>query len=128
MDWALSHFVFDRLKIEHLLHEHQALGAHTDIVQFESGDMKRFRWTHPGAWPLGYGINPQCGSCKRLKTKAPKPGADSTIVIRCSHCKSETLFTFPPKWKWVKGPPPKDDERGAWLVQTARDLDSMDTT
>jgi hypothetical protein len=127
MDWALSHFVFDRPKVEYLLREHQALGAHTDIVQFKSGDTKKFRWTHPGARPLGYGINPQCQSCKQLKTKVPKPNTDhSQIVIRCSHCKSETFFALPPNWNWVNGPPSKGDERGAWLVQT--ELDLMDTT
>jgi hypothetical protein len=126
MDWALSPFVFDRPKVEHLLCEHQALGAHTDIVQFKSGDTKRFRWTHPGSRPLGYGINSQCQSCKRLKTNVPKPKADhSQIMIQCSQCKLETLFTLPPNWNWVNTPPLKGDERGAWLVQTEFDLMDM---
>ena len=117
MDWGLNHFLFDRSKIEQFLLEHQAIGAHTDIVQFQQGVTKTFRWTHVGARPLGFGTNPQCGTCKRLKTKNAKPNEDhSEIIHRCSVCKSQLVFTFPHGWKWVQGPPSKGDERGAWLV------------
>ena len=116
MDWGLSHFVFDRPKIKYLLREHQALGAHTDILQFQSGKIRTFRWTHPGSRPLGHGINPQCNDCKRLKMRVPKPNADhSQITFHCSACKSKTIFDHPSGWKWVNGPPLKGDEQGAWL-------------
>ncbi len=66
---------------------------------------------------MGFGTNPQCVVCHRLKTKTAKPNEDhSEIVHRCSACKSEMVFKFPSGWKWVHGPPSKGDERGAWLV------------
>jgi hypothetical protein len=117
MDWGLNHFLFDRPNIQHFLLDHQAIGAHTDIVQFEHGIIKTFKWTHVGARPLGFSTNPQCGTCKCLKTKTAKPNEDhSEITVRCSVCKSQSIFIFPQGWKWVHGPPSKKDERGAWLV------------
>ncbi len=117
MDWGLNHFIFDRPKIERFLLDHQAIGAHTDIVQFQHSKTNTFRWTHAGARPMGFGTNPQCVVCHRLKTKTAKPNEDhSEIVHRCSACKSEMVFKFPSGWKWVHGPPSKGDERGAWLV------------
>jgi hypothetical protein len=121
MDWGLNHFVFDRPNIQQFLLEHQAIGAHTDVVQFRPGNIKTFKWTHVGARPLGFGINPQCG-CKRLKTKTPKPTEDhsginySEVIIRCSVCKAQDVLTIPAGWKWVHSSPSKGDERGAWLV------------
>lgn len=126
MKWGLSHFVFDQRSIENLLLEHQNIGAHTDIVQFQSGKTHTFRWTHEGARPLGFGINPQCKECKRLKTKSSKhpqgqPKIDhSQICIRCSACQFEEVFTFPDGWKWVHQAASKRDERGAWIVRTEK--------
>jgi hypothetical protein len=125
MDWGLNHFLFDRPKIQQFLLEHQAIGAHTDIVQFQHSITKTFRWTHVGARPLGFSTNPQCGACNRLKTKTAKPNEDhSEIIHRCSVCKSQFVFTFPCGWKWVHGLPSKGDERGAWLV--FEESESMD--
>lgn len=127
------HFVFDQPNIEYFLREHQALGAHTDIIQFQSGKMTTFKWTHTGTRPLGFGINPQCPSCKRLKTNSPKANKNySEIVLQCSECKATQVFTFPSGWKWMHGPPPTGkglkDERGAWLVQVLDEVHQMDTT
>lgn len=122
MDWALAHFVYDRPHIKYLLIEHQSLGAHTDIIQFQHGGSKVYRWTHVGAQPLGFHINPQCGQCYRLKTKTPKPTQEksginhSAIVIRCTACKSQNMYAFPAGWDWVDNRPVKGEERGAWIV------------
>ena len=95
MDLALSHFIFDRPKIENILHDHQNIGAHTDIVQFQAGIVTTFRWTHPGARPLGFGVYNQCLNCKRLKTQTAKPNDDhSKILLKCRECKAEFVFNL----------------------------------
>jgi hypothetical protein len=117
MGLALSHFIFDRPKLENLLRDHQNLGAHTDIIQFKRGNVTTFRWTHPGTCPLGFGINNQCPTCKRLKTRVPKPSSDhSLVLLKCAECKNETTYNLPPPWRWVHSPPTKGDERGAWIA------------
>ncbi|KIM40990.1 hypothetical protein M413DRAFT_28089 [Hebeloma cylindrosporum] len=106
MDWAVSHFVFERLNISSFLSDHQSLGAHTDIVQFQPGNTTTFRWTHPSIRPFGIGISKQCpgDDCKRLKTRLPKK------------CKDEAMYTLPEDWDWVDKY--KDDQGGAWLFLT----------
>ena len=117
MSLALAHFIFDQPKLENLLRDHQNLGAHTDIVQFKRGNITTFRWTHAGARPLGFGVNNQCPNCQRLKTREPRPSSDnSNVLLRCSSCKHETMYSLPPKWMWVHDPPVKGDGRGAWIA------------
>ena len=135
MDWVLSHFVFERPRLENIIHDHQGLGAHTEIVQFQSGNIRTFRWTHPGACLLGF-INNQCSNCKRLKTRVPKKNDNPLeIDLQCMVCKVVTSYRKPPGWEWVHGPVSKGDEHGAWLVHTesekknvAPQADSMDMT
>lgn len=128
MDLALSHFIFNRPKIENILHDHQNIGAHTDIVQFQAGIVTTFRWTHPGARPLGFGVYNQCLNCKRLKTQTAKPNDDhSKILLKCRECKAEFVFNLERGWRWVRTPPAKGDVRGAWLVLTEVRAE-MDTT
>ncbi|KAF8801925.1 hypothetical protein BYT27DRAFT_7114022, partial [Phlegmacium glaucopus] len=98
-------------KLENILRDHQNIGAHTDIVQFQHGNTTTFRWTHPGAHPLGFGINNQCPSCKQLKTRVPKPSSNnSKVLLRCSVCMHQTLYDLPPRWVCVHPPAPKGDE------------------
>lgn len=116
-DLALFHFVFDQRHLQNFLLKQQAISVHTDIIQFQTSSIKTFKWTHVGARPLGFGVNLQCGFCKRLKTKKPEPAKDhSKIDIRCLNCQDITSFSLTPGWKWVQGPPSKKDDRGAWLV------------
>lgn len=118
MDWTLMHFVYDRPHIKYFLMEHQSLGAHADIIQFEAGNTKTYRWTHVGVRPLGIGINQQCGQCNRLRTKKPKESQDhSEIVSTCTECKSQVTYTMLDGWKWVDRCPAKADDRGAWIVK-----------
>ena len=137
MSWALTYYIFDRRKIKYLLPDQQALGAHTDIIQFHDGATTIFRWTHAGARPMGVGINKQCPRCKRLKTRSPKQLANKAyfkmVILRCSGCKEETVYELPPEWNWVHKPASKGEERGAWIFRThvARvqaQPSSMDTT
>jgi hypothetical protein len=131
MDIALTNFIYDRLGLDSILRQHQELGAHTNVIEFQRGKVSTFRWTHPGARPMGEDIAGQCCECNRLKTTSPKVSQDkNTIIIKCTFCKFEKAFNFPPDWTWVSGPPLKGDERGAWLVRVdeVRDINAMDTT
>ena len=114
MSWALPHLIFDRTFIKYLLPEQQALGAHTDIIQFQNGTTTTFRWTHPGARPMGMSITKQCPKCKKLKTRSVKPNEDTSqkVTLRCSGCNSSWSYAMPSGWQWVHQAPSKGDERG----------------
>lgn len=120
MDLTLSHFVFERPKLDGFIRDHASLGAHTDIIEFQPGKTTIFRWTHPGARPLGCPVNKQCPNCDRLKTRTPKSNADgSSIAFRCTVCLHEDTYTLPSGWNWIHGPPVKGDQgQGAWLYYT----------
>jgi len=119
MDWALNHFILDRPKLEGFLCDHQGLGAHTNIIQFQLNITMSFKWTHPGACPFGVDINKQCPNCQRLKTRTPRINVDSSICLRCSGCKKEVMYNLPNDWKWVHNAPVKGDQgQGAWLFHT----------
>ena len=120
MDWAVSQFVFERTKLTSFLSDHQTLGAHTDIIQYQPGITTYFRWTHPGMHPFGFGVSKQC-PCKRLKTRTRKRSStENQISLQCSQCKHEVSFQLDNTWTWSDG---KGNE-GAWLVLTERDKKS----
>ena len=114
MDWALNHFVFDRKEIKYILGEHQSIGAHTDIYQFQAGGVKIYRWTHP-IRPFGTSTNRQCAGCSRLGTLRPNV-TPTEILLKCNKCKDENRYTFPAGWEWIDGPMSKSDKGGAWIV------------
>jgi hypothetical protein len=119
MDWAVNHFIFERPTLNGFLRDHQALGAHTDIIQFQPGKTTTFKWTHPGARPFGIDINKQCPDCQRLKTRSPKINVDGSICLRCSGCRKEVKYELPRGWTWLHNPPVKGDQgQGTWLVHT----------
>lgn len=122
MSWVLTHFVFDQRNIKYILPEQQALGAHTDIIQFQEGNTTVFRWTHAGARPMGVVITKRCPHCGKLKTrspvKLPKKQRLKKVILHCSSCKKSTPYKLPPKWNWVHKPALKGDNRGAWIYHT----------
>ncbi|KIM38491.1 hypothetical protein M413DRAFT_76005 [Hebeloma cylindrosporum] len=119
MDWALNHFVFERQGLNTFIRDHQALGAHTDIIQFQPDKTTTFKWTHPGARPFGFDINKQCPYCQRLKTRVPRIEADGSVCLRCSKCMKEVTYNLPHGWTWLHSAPFKGDQgQGAWLVHT----------
>ena len=112
MDWAVSHFIYERLNLTSFLSDHQTLSAHTNIIQFQHGLTTSFRWTHPGTCPFSFGVSKQC-SCKRLKTRSRKRGStEDQIILQCSECKHQVSFQLDTAWKWSDG---KGGD-GAWLV------------
>jgi hypothetical protein len=115
MDISLQHFIYNRTKLDSILLECQELGAHTNIIEFKSGEIQTFMWTHPGARPMGVGISPQCKGCGRLKTAKPTVNPDgSSVVLKCSVCHLIQTYNIPDGWNRVHGS--KDDGRGTWLV------------
>ena len=119
MDLALNQFIFDRINFIHVIREHQALGAHTDIIVFQPTDVKTYRWAHPGARPMGNRSSNQCSGCHRLKTLSPKKNNDNRFltVLQCSACNWEKKFEVPEGFRWCQGESPTRD-RGAWMVFT----------
>lgn len=130
MDLALHNFVYDRPNLSNILRDHQDLGAHTNIIDFQPGRISTFMWIHAGLRPMGVGISKQCLDCKRFKTLHPTVNSEySEIDITCSACDKSRKFTFPAGWKWTQKPPVKGDERGAWLVKVEEHiLDGGDET
>lgn len=131
MELGLQHFIYNRPSLAPILRDQQELGAHTDVIDFQPGQITTFRWTHPGARPMGSRFVNQCSSCQRLKTLKPTDGKDRRqITLKCSFCNNATQFTLPPEWDWVNGIPVKGEERGAWIV--CKDIQGdeaiMDTT
>jgi hypothetical protein len=123
MDWAVSHFIYERLNITTFLSDHQTLGAHTDIIQFQPGVTTTFRWTHPGSRPFGFGVSKQCPQkdCKRLKTRSRKGKSTADrISLQCSQCKHEVSFQLDPAWTWCDG-------EVAWLFKIEKDKKSKES-
>jgi len=121
MDLALNQFVLDRINFVHIVREHQALGAHTDIIVFRPEAIKTYRWTHPGACPMGNSTSNQCSHCHWLKTLSPKKDNQDrfSLVLKCSACDWERIFKVPDGFQWCQGESPtKGGDRGAWMVFT----------
>lgn len=117
MDLGLQHFIYGRSNIAHIVRDQQELGAHTDVIEFQSRKTSTFRWTHPGARPMGFGISNQCPSCDRLKTVKPIPNKNKyQASMACNVCDYSKDYDCPSGWDWTYGPPIKGDVQGAWLV------------
>lgn len=118
MDLELQHFIYDRTNLVFILRGQQELGAHTDIIEFQSGKISTFRWTHHGSRPMGFGFVDQCSNCHHLGTLKPIViQDDAEVALKCSNCKEKTVYKLTSGWKWVNKPPLKGDERGAWIVR-----------
>jgi len=130
MDLALNHFIFDCINFALILRDQQVLGAHTDVIVFQPGVIKTFRWAHPGARPMGNSISNQCPGCHRLKTLTPiHIGDPSSNVLTCSGCKWNETYKIPNGFVWCHGASAcKGEDRGAWLVENDLDGGDMDTT
>ena len=117
MDVGLQHFIYNRTNLSHILVDQQELGAHTDIVEFQSTKVSTFRWTHPGTRPMGVSISKQCSACSCLRTLKPIVSSDnSQVMLKCTICKKTTVYAFPSGWEWAHRSPDKNDARGSWLV------------
>jgi hypothetical protein len=125
MELALNQYVFDRINLFLVIRGQQVLGAHTDIILFQPEVVKIFRWTHPGARPMGNHTSGsiQCPDCHRLRTTSPKFTTDpNSIILKCSKCPWEETYTVPVGFKWCQGEAAtKGGERGAWLVKIEND-------
>ena len=86
MTFALNHFIYDHINMALILCDQQILGAHTDVILFEPTVITTFKWTHPGACPMGNDTPCliQCPNCHRLKTTSPKQTTDLNVIhLKC---------------------------------------------
>ena len=124
MSFALNYFIFDRINMVLILREHQVLGAHTDVIVFEPTVIMTFKWTNPGARPMGNDTpcSIQCPQCHRLKTPSPKVTVDPNVIcLKCSKCPWEDKYSVPTGFKWCKGESSSNGgERGAWLFKAEK--------
>ena len=128
MELAQNQFVFDRINLFLVLRGQQVLGAHSDIISFEPEVVKTFRWTHPGARPVGNDTSSsvQCPECYRLRTISPKFSSEdlNSVTHKCSKCPWKKTFTVPVGFSWCQGEASaKGGERGAWLVKIEKNDD-----
>ena len=125
MDLALHTFVFDRMALINILQEQQSLGAHTDVVEFREKATTTYRWTHPGARPMGNDApaSVQCPQCGHLKTVSPKSTGQIASTLKCSKCPWSEIYGLPEGFKWCQGETPTNGlERGAWAAQVERNV------
>jgi predicted RNA-binding Zn-ribbon protein involved in translation (DUF1610 family) len=118
MDLAANYFIMDRINMLHILRDQQALGAHTDIVIFNSKAITTFRWTHPGARPMGNytSASTQCPDCLWLKTIKPRSIRKKSSILQCSGCGWNETYKLPEGFQWCQGEDPTNGlERGAWM-------------
>ena len=124
MSFTLNHFIYDRINMVLILREQQILGAHTDVILFEPKVITTFKWTHPGARPMGNDTpcSIQCPDCHRLKTPSPEATTDRNVIrLKCAKCPWEDEYSIPTGFKWCKGQSSKDGaDRGAWLFKTEK--------
>ena len=117
MDISLQHFVHDHLHLNTIIREHQDLGAHTNVVVFEPGQVTTFMWTHPTVRPMGNEISKQYQQCYRLRTFRITDIEDhSKTILKCTWCKHAITYAVPIGWEWLHDPPVKGDDRGRWLI------------
>jgi hypothetical protein len=102
MSFTLNHFIFDRINMVLILREQQILGAHTDVILFEPKVITTFKWTHPGARPMGNDTpcSIQCPDCHRLKTPSPQVTTDRNVIrLKCSECPWKDDYSVPTGFK-----------------------------
>jgi len=131
IDLAVNQFIYERLGITHTIHDHQALGAHTDIILFRPGIIQTFQWSHPAARPIGHDTSSsvQCPNCSHLGSVSPKCIEMDSSKLRCSECQWEDTFKRPHDFNWCQGDSPKNkQDRGAWLKKEEKDVGMSDLT
>jgi hypothetical protein len=133
-DYALHRFIYLKESVFSYIYQHQTLGAHTDIILFNSGLMAgekkskvepteatvlQLLWSHDGRRPLGHNSPAQCPSCLALKPWNPKR-ENSQIIHRCKNCGKMETYSEIADTTEIRPPGPKrggGDERGGWLYK-----------
>jgi len=132
----LQCYVYNKSKVESILHQHQSLGAHSDIFLFrecpegETYMCERLIWTHEGAKPVGNAVPLQCEACGSIRPWSVKGkpnrnnGLEKNLVThRCKwpKCSSRNgsgiTYTLPVSVSWIKEPVAKGDDRGGWVLE-----------
>ncbi|KIM36001.1 hypothetical protein M413DRAFT_32043 [Hebeloma cylindrosporum] len=146
-DLMLKCYVYNKSKVEAILHQHQSLGAHSDIFLYHERPTneiylcERLIWTHEGVKPVGYPVPLQCEACGSIRpwvVKAkPKEKIQSgkNFVVhmcrwpQCSSRESSGIsYVLPKEIQWVKEPVSKGDDRGGWVLEKNFDVVEDGTT
>ena len=136
-DYALNRFIHLKENIHACIHQHQYLGAHTNIILFDSGltvgkkeigtgpakpTVTQILWSHDGRRPLGNNCLLQCPTCHALKSwtpTRPKDGSEK-VIHKCRNCARTETYNPIPGATEIRPPGPKrrgGDERGSWLTK-----------
>lgn len=117
MNFTHNVFILAKTRVESVIHEQQVLGAHTNIIVFESQRATQFTWTHEGVRPFGHKVPLQCSSCKCLKpwkAELSRDGGQIKHKCRGRNCKIIRTYNIPPEVKWIRSKE-NHNERGAWM-------------
>jgi hypothetical protein len=123
-----NRFLYGKHDIGLSLRDDEVLGAHSDILCFESRKdhssvtttTGRYIWSHPGLKPFGNPLPMQCPDCKGLRTwEVLKKTADN-IYLKCRgiKCPQRLEFSRAPALKFVLGRYVDDGRHGQWLKET----------
>jgi hypothetical protein len=134
LDFALYRFIHLKEHISSFIHDHQTLGAHTNLIIFDSGlkmqlgveagspSVTRIFWSHDGRRPFGWTCPMQCSHCLALKPWTPTHSRDKgpqTITHKCKNCKKEVVYRpLSGATTFATGGNKGLDERGTWWMQT----------
>lgn len=131
LDYAINRFIHLKENVSSYIYDHQALGAHTDLLILDSRadstpespevTATLLFWSHNGQRPMGRPCPQQCPSCFALKPWTPKSKPDKVEHV-CKNCGHNVLYVPKPDATQVSSPGPTAaiSERGTWWTKVSR--------
>ena len=125
-----NRFLYKRQNVDRSIRDDEQLGAHTDLLCFESmrktegrqagAVMTRYVWSHPGLKPFGNLLPTQCLDCWGLQTWDVVKKTKDIILLRCKAkaCAYTLDFRRPSALQFVSGKFVDDGRHGQWLKET----------
>ncbi len=125
---ANNRFLYGKKDIGLSLHDDEQLGAHSDLICFESKKKdssvktttSRYVWSHPGLKPFGNPLPIQCPACGGLWTWGVVKKTADNINLKCKSdtCSKQLAFRQDPALDFVLGKYVDDGRHGQWLKET----------
>jgi hypothetical protein len=122
-----NRFLYGKHEIGHSLRHDEELGAHSDLLCFESKKDRssatttttRYIWSHPGLKPFGNPLPIQCPDCKGLRTWDILKKTADNIYLKCKglNCSQRLDFSRAPALNFVRGKYMDDGQHGQWLKE-----------
>jgi hypothetical protein len=130
---ANNRFLYRKHEIGLTLRHDEELGAHSDLLCFESKKDRssamttttRHVWSHPGLKPFGNPLPIQCPACKGLRTWDILTADNIYLKCKGLNCSQRLDFDRAPALNFVLGKYMDDGRHGQWLKEI---LDSETTT